>query len=79
VGLQHLLLHLLDLAGEDDLGGSSRVNASSLDRDEDVSVVLQEVVGVEGDDTSLVGLGDIGEAVEVGQGTRSRSARITVK
>lgn len=64
MGLEHLLLHLLHLTGKDDLGGGSRVNASGLDGDEDVSVVLQEVVGVESDDTGLVGLGDIGEAGE---------------
>lgn len=68
MGLEHLLLHLLDLTGEDDFGGGSRVNASGLDGDEDVAVVLQEVVGVEGDDTGLVGLGDIGEAGEVCEG-----------
>ena len=68
VGLDHLELHLLDLGGEDDLGGCGRVNAVGLDRDDDVAVVLQEVVRVEADDTGLVRLGDVGEAAS---GTRS--------
>jgi hypothetical protein len=61
--LEHLLLHLLDFTGKHNLGRCCGVNASSLDRDEDVSVVLKEVVSVEGDDTGLVGLSDIGKAV----------------
>ena len=50
----HLLgLHLLDLAGEDDLGLGGRVDAVGLDGDDEVAAVLQEVGGVDGDDSSL--------------------------
>lgn len=53
--------HLLDLVGEDLRGGGSRVDTVGLDGDEDATADLEEVVGVHGDDTGLVGLGNIGE------------------
>jgi len=43
------------------LSGSGRVDTRSLDGDDDVSSVLKEVVSVEGNDTSLIGLSDIGD------------------
>jgi hypothetical protein len=61
VGLDVLLNHALDLGGEDGLGRGGRVDAARLDRDDDVAAVLEEVVGVEGDDTGLVGLGNVGK------------------
>lgn len=63
VGLQHLLLHLLDLGCEDNFCGCGRVNASSLDGDNNVALVFKEVVGVEGDDSGLIRLSDIGETM----------------
>lgn len=61
VGLEVLLLHPLDLGGKDDLGGRGRIDTVGLDRDDGVSSVFEEVVGVEGNDTRLIGLGDIGK------------------
>lgn len=59
--LEVLLLHPLDLGGEDDFSGRSRIDTVGLDRDDGVSAVLEEVMSVEGDDTRLIGLSDIGE------------------
>lgn len=59
--LDHFLLQLLDLFGEHGLGRGGRVDTRGLDGDDDVTVVLQEVVGVQADDTGLIRLGDIGE------------------
>lgn len=59
--LDALGLHLLDLSGEHGLGRSSGVDAGRLDRDEDLAVVLEEVVRVEGDDTGLIRLGNVGD------------------
>jgi len=58
---QLVLLHLIHLAGENLLGGGSRVNAVGLDGDDIVSAVLEEVLGIEGHDTALVRLGNIHE------------------
>jgi len=60
-GLELVVFQLLDLTGEDGLWGSGRVDAVGLDGDHKVSTVLQKVLGVEGDDTGLVGLGDVSE------------------
>lgn len=57
--LEALLLHSLDLLREDGLGRSCRVDAAGLDRDHAVTADLQEVLGVDPNDTGLVGLGDI--------------------
>lgn len=59
--LDHLLLQLLHLLGEHCLGRCRGIDTRRLDRDDDVAVVFQKVVGVEADDTGLVGLGDVGE------------------
>ena len=61
LGLDTLLSHLLNLAGEDGLGGSGRVDTVGLDGDKDTTADLQEQVGVKTDDTGLIGLGNIGE------------------
>lgn len=61
MGLDVLSLHPLDLGGEDGLCRGGGVDTGGLDGDDDVSTVLQEVVGVKGDDTSLIGLGNIGK------------------
>lgn len=59
--LDSLLTQLLDLSGEHSLGVDGGVDTVGLDGDDDATLVLEEHVGVEGDDTGLVGLGDIGE------------------
>lgn len=61
LGLDALLSHLLNLTGEDGLGGSGRVDTVGLDGDKDTTTDLQEQVGVKTDDTGLVRLGNIGE------------------
>lgn len=61
LGLDALLSHLLHLSGEDGLGGGSRVDTVGLDGNKDTTTELEEKVGVETDDTGLVGLGNIGE------------------
>lgn len=59
--LELLTLELLDLGRKDSLCRRGRVNARSLDRDDGVAAVLEEVVRVQGDDTGLIGLGDVGK------------------
>jgi hypothetical protein len=51
----------VDFGCEDGLGRRRRVNATGLDRNHKVSVVLEEVVGVECDNAGLVGLCHVGE------------------
>ena len=46
LGLDALLSHLLNLTGEDGLGGSSRVDTVGLDGDKDTTTDLQEQVSV---------------------------------
>ena len=60
-GAETVLLHLVDLRGEDDGGLHGGVDAVSLDGDAVVAAVLEEVGGVDGKDTGLVGLGNIHE------------------
>lgn len=59
--LELLTLELLDLGRKDGLCRRGRVNARGLDRDDGVAAVLEEVVRVQGDDTGLIGLGDVGK------------------
>ncbi len=61
LGLEAVALELLDLRREDSLRGSGGVDTRGLDRDDAVAVVLQEVLGVVGNDTGLVRLRNIGE------------------
>lgn len=61
LGLDGLRPHLLDFAGENLGGGSSTVDTVGLDGDEDTTSGLQEPVGVHGDNTRLIGLGNIGK------------------
>lgn len=61
LGLDLLLTHLLDFAGEHNLGGGCGVDTAGLDGDEDTTTLLEEHVGVETDDTGLVRLGNVGE------------------
>merc|ERR1719321_1457299 len=56
-----LFLELIDLGREHNFWRSGGINAISLDRHDETSTVLEEHVGVESDDTSLVRLGDIGK------------------
>ena len=49
------------LVGEDGLGLGSGVDTTGLDRNDEVTASLQEVVRVEGDNTGLIWLGNIGE------------------
>ena len=55
LGLNLLLAHLLDLTGEDDIGSSGTVDTAGLDGDENTTLVLEEHVGVQANNTSLVG------------------------
>lgn len=59
--LDLLVTHLLDLTGEHNLRGSCAVDTVGLDGDQSTTAILQEHVGVETDDTGLVGLGNVGE------------------
>lgn len=61
LGLDGLCSHLLDLVGKDLSGRRSAVDTVGLDGDEDTTANLEEPVGVHGDDTGLVGLGNIGK------------------
>lgn len=60
-GAEVLLLQSLDLVLVDDLRGESRVDTSSLDSNDKMSTVLHKHVGVVSQNSSLIGLGDIGE------------------
>lgn len=60
-GLDSLLSQLLDLSGKDGLGLDGRVDTVGLDGDDDSSLVLEEQVCVQGDNSGLIGLGNIGK------------------
>jgi hypothetical protein len=53
LGEELVLTELLDLRGKDLLGRSSGVNARSLDRDEKTTTLLQELLGVDTDNSVL--------------------------
>lgn len=59
--LDTVCAHLLDFAGKDLSRGSGTVNTVGLDGDQDTATGLEEPVGIHGNDTGLVGLGNIGE------------------
>lgn len=59
--LNLLVSHLLHLAREDNFGLGSAVNTVGLDTDESTTAGLEEKMGVETDNTGLVGLGNIGK------------------
>jgi hypothetical protein len=61
LGLDALLPELLDLASEDSLRRGGGVDTAGLDGDHDTTTNLEELVGVETDDTGLIGLGNVGE------------------
>jgi hypothetical protein len=61
LGLDGLSSHLLDLGSEDLGGGSGTVDTVGLDRDENTAANLEEPVGVHGDNTGLIRLGNIGK------------------
>ena len=61
LGLDASLPELIHFCGEDGLRRGGRINAVSLDGDENTAANLEEVLGVEDDDTGLIGLGNIGE------------------
>ena len=61
LGLDLLLSHLLDLLGEHDLGLGRTVDTVGLDTDNNTTLFLEEHVGVEANNTGLVGLGNIGK------------------
>jgi hypothetical protein len=61
LGLYPLLPQLINLGGEDGFGCGGRVNAVGLDGHDDASADLEEHVGVQADNTGLVGLGNVGE------------------
>lgn len=60
-GLYSLLSHLLDLPSENNLGLGSTVDTVGLDGDNDTTLFFEEHVGVETNNTGLVGLGNVGE------------------
>lgn len=59
--LDLLLTHLLDLLSEHNLGLGCAVNTVGLDGDNDTTLGLEEHVGVQSDNTGLIGLGNIGK------------------
>lgn len=61
LGLNLLLAHLLDLLSEHNLGLGCAVNTVGLDGDNDTTSILEEHVGVQSDNTGLIGLGNIGK------------------
>jgi hypothetical protein len=61
LGLDLLISHLLDLAGEHNLRLGCAVDTAGLDGDDDTTARLEEHVGVQADNTGLVRLGNVGE------------------
>eukprot|EP01085_Mycamoeba_gemmipara_P003621 Mycagemm_TRINITY_DN10214_c0_g1::TRINITY_DN10214_c0_g1_i1::g.3621::m.3621 type:complete len:160 gc:universal TRINITY_DN10214_c0_g1_i1:980-501(-) len=61
LGLQLLSNELLDLRCEDGCCGDGRVDAVCLDGDNKVATGLQEVAGVQSQNTGLIRLCDVGE------------------
>lgn len=61
LGLDLLLTHLLDLTSKDNVGRGRTVDTVGLDGDNGTTAILQEHVGVETNDTGLVGLGNVGK------------------
>lgn len=59
--LDTLFSHNVDFAGKDLCGRCGRIDTVCLDRDDDSATVLEEMVGVESNDTCLIGLSDIGK------------------
>jgi hypothetical protein len=59
--LDTLFSHNVDFTSKDLCGGCGRIDTVCLDGDDDSTTVLEEVVGVEGNDTCLIGLSDIGK------------------
>lgn len=59
--LDALFSHNVDFTSKDLCGRCGRVDTVCLDGNDDSSTVLEEVVGVESNDTCLIGLSDIGE------------------
>jgi len=55
------LLEPVALGGVNDIGGGGGVNAVSLDGDDELASVLQEHVGIQSNNTGLIGLGNIRE------------------
>jgi len=60
-GLETLLLQLVDFSGEHSFGSDGRINATGLDGNHEVALVLEEILRVEGDNTGLIGLSNISE------------------
>lgn len=59
--LDTLFSHDVDFTGKDLCGGCGGIDTVCLDGNDDSATVLEEVVGVEGNDTCLIRLSDIGE------------------
>lgn len=57
--LEVVLLEVLNLGGEDGLGGHCRVDTAGFDGDDNVASFLEETLSVVDDDTGLIRLGDI--------------------
>lgn len=61
LGLDGLSSHLLDFAGEHFSRRGSTINAVCLDGNENTAADLEEPVGIHGNNTGLIGLGNVGE------------------
>ena len=59
--LDTLFSHNVDFTSKDLCGGCGRIDTVCLDGDDDGATVLEEMVGVESNDTCLIGLSDIGK------------------
>ena len=66
LGLDPALPQLLNLVRKHLRGVLGAVDAVGLDGDDDAAVVLEEAVRVQGDDSGLVGLGNVGEDAVLG-------------
>jgi hypothetical protein len=75
--LDALCPQLLDFLCEDSLSRSCAVDTVGLDGDDDTATNLQEHVGVESNDTGLVGLGNVGKDTVDHGDEHSVSERVT--
>jgi hypothetical protein len=59
----HLFLHLLYFTSKHYFGGGGRIDTVGFDGDHNVTIVFKEVMSIEGDDSSLIWLRNIGKTV----------------
>lgn len=60
-GLDLFRSHPLDFVNEHNLRLGRAVDAACLDTDQDSTTILQECMGIQAHNTSLIGLGNVGE------------------